>query len=319
MESTFIRGEKPQFFRVTRLRLSVSVLSSPKKVSSQELTMVSRRIVLLLILALIVPGCVTLAGAQAGASQSAASGTFTVNGKTVQLKYVYALIKPDLFHEEKDALYVVLSDAPIEESKLRSPMGLFDSAKAGALHAIEVKFDEEAQPSDGQLYNNNFKDASNVSVSGMHKFVPRHFEAGKLIAGKLYVEPQSSFGDEDKWVYSVTFSASIMPKPVEKLAALDSPPALAVHAFLRAIAGKNKEAIKKTIMPNMAADLDGPQGAQMMAMLPAMFDPKMKITKVVMHGDDKAEVTLQQKEKGLSEKTTITTAKLNGAWRVSKE
>src|SRR5262249_16026155 len=156
------------------------------------------------------------------------------------------------------------------------------------------------------------------SVSGMHKFVPRHFEAGKLIAGKLYVEPQSSFGDEDKWVYSATFSAPIMPKPVEKLAALDSPPALAVHAFLRAIASKNKEAIKKTMMAKMGADLDGPDGAEMMAMLPSMFDPKMKITKVVMHGDDKAEVILTQKEKGLSEKTTITTAKLNGVWRVSK-
>jgi hypothetical protein len=281
--------------------------------------MVSRCVISFLTFILAFLGCVTVALAQTGPSPSTATGTFTVNGKTVALKHVYALIKPDLFHDEKDALYVVLSDAPIEESKLRSPLGLVDEARAGTLHAIEVKFDDDAQPNDGELYNNNFKDAANVSVSGMHKFVPRHFEAGKLIAGKLYVEPQSSFGDEDKWVYSATFSAPIMPKPVEKLAALDSPPALAVRAFLRAIATKNKEAIKKTIMPNMASELDGPHGAEMMAILPAMFDSKLKITKVVMHGDDKAEVILKEAEKGSNSTTTVTTGKLNGEWRVSRE
>jgi hypothetical protein len=281
--------------------------------------MVLRHVVPCSILILFALGCVAMAAGQTGASPSTASGTFTVNGKTVQLKYVYALMKPDLFHEEKDALYVVLSDAPIAEDKLRSPMGLIDPARAGTLHAVEVQFDEEAQPSGGELYNNNFKDAANVSVSGMHKFVSRHFEAGKLIAGKLYVEPQSSFGDEEKWVYSATFSAPIMPKPVEKLAALDSPPALAVHAFLRAIASKDKAAIKKTIMPDMAAQLDGPQGAQLMEVLPSMYDSKLKITKVVMHGDDHAEVILVEREKGSSGKTIIMTAKQNGEWRVAKE
>jgi len=280
--------------------------------------MVSRRIVLLWALVFVVLICTTIVSAQAPSSQSTVTGTFTVNGKTVQLKYVYALIKPDMFAKEKDALFVVLSDVPVEEDKLRSPFGLFDPAKAGTLHAIEVEFDDEAQPNQGELFNNNFKDAANVSVSGMHKFVPRHFEAGKLIAGKLYVEPQSSFGDEDKWVYSATFSAPIIPKPVEKRAALDSPPALAVLAFIRAIATKNKEAIKKTIMPNMAADLDGPQGTAMLQMLPTMFDSKLKITKVVMRGDDKAEVTLQHKQPGASDTTIMTTTKLNGEWRVSK-
>lgn len=261
-------------------------------------------------------------GAQTGAAESTVSGKFTVNGKTVELKYVYAFMKPDTFHEEREALFVVLSDAAIEPAQLRDPFGLFTPAREGKLHAIEIMFDEEAQPSSGELYNNNFKDAANVSVSGMHKFVPRHFEAGKLIAGKLYVEPQSSFSEQDKWVYSASFSAPIMPKPKtapEKLAALDSGPGQAAQAFLRAIATKNKEAIKKTIMPNMAADLDGPQGAQMLKMLPVMFDPRMKVTKVVMHGDDKAEVTLQHKEAGLTDTTKITTAKLNGQWRVSKD
>jgi hypothetical protein len=37
-----------------------------------------------------------------------------------------------------------------------------------------------------------------------------------------------------------------------------------------------------------------------------------------MHGDDKAEVTLQHKQPGSNDTTTMTTTKLNGEWRVSK-
>ena len=284
--------------------------------------MVSRQTVLFLVFAFAILSRPTMVAAQASGTDSTVSGTFTVNGKTVELKYVYALIKPDMFHKEEDGLYVVLSDVPVNDAALRDDFGLIDLARADKLHAIEVKFDDQARPTDGELYNGNFKDAANVSVSGMHEFVPRRFEPGKLIAGKLYVEPQSSFGDEDKWVYSATFSAPIIPKPKaapEKLAALDSPPALAVQAFLRAIATQNKEAIKKTIMPDMAGQLDGPQGEQMLKVLPMMFDAKLKITKVVMQGDDKAQVILRSNEKGASSTVTITTAKLNSEWRVSKE
>jgi hypothetical protein len=56
-----------------------------------------------------------------------------------------------------------------------------------------------------------------------------------------------------------------------------------------------------------------------MEVLPSMYDSKLKITKVVMHGDDRAEVTLVEKEKGSSGKAIIMTAKQNGEWRVSKE
>src|SRR5581483_5495334 len=206
--------------------LSFSLLLPPK-CRPKELTMLSRRIVLSCAFALALLSRVPVAAAQSSGAQSAVSGTFTVNGHTAELKYVYALMKPDMFHEEKDALYVVLSDVPVDDATLRDDFGMIHLARAGKLHAIEVKFDEQARPNDGQLYDNNFKDAPNVSVSGMHEFVPRRFEPGKLIAGKLYVEAQSSFGDEDKWVYSATFTAPIVLKPKaapEKLAALDSPP-----------------------------------------------------------------------------------------------
>jgi len=284
--------------------------------------MVSRRMVVFCALVFAVLSRAPAVVAQSSGSESTVSGTFTVNGKTVALKYAYALIKPDMFHEEKDALYVVLSDVPVDDATLRDDFDLIHLARAGKLHAIEVKFDEQARPNDGQLYNNNFKDAPNVSVSGMHEFVPRRFEPGKLIAGKLYVEPQSSFGDEDKWVYSATFSAPIIPRAKaapEKLAALDSPPALAAQAFIRAVATKDKEAIKKTITPDIAGQLDGPEGEQMLKVLPTIFDAKLKITKVVMHGDDKAEVILQHKEPGSSDTVTISTAKSNGEWRVTRE
>jgi hypothetical protein len=244
-------------------------------------------------------------------------GTFTVNGHTVPLKYVYALIKPDPFHPEKNALFVYLTDVPLEEAQLRDEFGLSEDATAGKLHAIEVKFDDEVQPLGGQVYNNYLKDAASMSVSGMHKFVPRQYEPGKIIAGRLFVKPDDFFSD--KWEYTATFSAPIMsapPREPEKEASLDSPPAQAAQAFLTAVHSMNKEAIKNTVMPDMAKDLEGEKGEMMMQMLPEIFGPKLKITKVAMVGDNKARVTLQNKEE--HETVTISTERINGEWKVSR-
>jgi hypothetical protein len=248
------------------------------------------------------------------------TGSFIVNGKKAVLTHVYALVKPDTFHEEKDAVYVVISDQPLEEKALRDEMGLFEPAREHKIHIIEVRFDEKMQPTGGQLYHDGFKDNASVSVSGMHEFLPSPFD-GKSLAGKLYVEKQTMFDDTETWEYTATFSAPINPKPKpqpEKLAALDSPPAKAVEAFLKAARAKDKAALKKTIAPEMAADLDGPNGAAMLEMLPTIFDANMKITKVAMKGTDRAEVTLEHREKGSSEKTQVGAAIVDGVWKVSK-
>src|SRR5260370_3069021 len=108
--------------------------------------MVSRRIVLFWALVFVVLICTTIVSAQAPSSQSTVTGTFTVNGKTVQLKYVYAIIMPDMFQTEKDALFAVLSAVPAADDQLRDPFRLFNPSKAGTQPATAVTFYGYAQP-----------------------------------------------------------------------------------------------------------------------------------------------------------------------------
>ncbi len=245
------------------------------------------------------------------------TGSFTVNGKTAQFKHVLALVKEDSFHEGQDDICVYFSDAPMDAAAVREP-GAFEGAAEGKVHAIEVCFDENLKPASGQLYHDGFGEGYSMSVSGMHQFIPRFYD-GKTLAGRLFVEKYEGLGD-DKWSYTATFNAAIQPKPRPEAltpAALDSPPARAVQAFLKAVQSKDKEAIKKTVAPDMAADLDGPRGKELLAMLPEMFDSKLQITRIgMLESGDKAVITLEHKETGSHETVTIKAGIVNGAWKV---
>jgi hypothetical protein len=257
------------------------------------------------------------APAAAATAPGSAVGTFTADGKTVPLRHAYALVKPDSFDENKDAIYIFLTDVEVTPEMLRDDYGLFEPWRAGKLNAVEVRLDESKSPRAGQLYHQGF-DGESLSVSGMMKFDLQHFD-GKRISGRLYTEPEESFGK--KWQFSARFTADIQPKPQpapETTAPLDSPPAKLGLAFFKAAQAKDKAAIKKLSTPEVAAELDGPHGEQMMEMLPMVFSPGLKLTKVVMKGDDHAEIIFSSKTKDSSETATIKAVLLDGVWLMSK-
>jgi hypothetical protein len=244
------------------------------------------------------------------ADGSSVTGTFTVNGKNVPVTHVYALMKPDIFDESRDVLSVVLSTAAIEEARLRSQGGLLGPTVARPI--VEVGFNGEGTPTGVDLHS----EKSNRSISGTHvtNFVPQRFEAGKVIAGKLFSSPPD-VDATDVLEYSVTFSAPIMPKPRQVSAALNSPPALAAQAFARALATRSEEAIKKTILPN--TDLKDPESKMIIAVQTQVLgDKNMKIAKVLMQGEDTAEVRFEHKENDTTSRITMRAARVNGAWFV---
>ncbi|HTK94534.1 MAG TPA: hypothetical protein VL382_02755 [Terriglobales bacterium] len=253
------------------------------------------------------------AQAPAKAAEGTVKGSFTMNGKTVPLTHVYALVRPDPFEEKKDVVAVYLTDAPVDEDTLRDEFGLFEPARDGKLHAIEVRIDVGTKEvTGGQLYHKDIESGS-MSVSGMNQLDLKQFTA-KQISGHLTAGPEESF--DNKWEYSADFSAPVWPKPVETAAALDSPPAQVALAFVKAAQAKDKAGLKKVIAPEMAAQLDGPEGAQLMAMLPQMFPPSLKLTKVVMQGANKAIITFKAPKE--HDTTTVKAALVNGEWRISK-
>lgn len=265
-----------------------------------------------------------LAASAAWGQQPAASlppgtavGTFKVGAKSVPLTYVYALVKPDPFEEGKDVIALYLTDVPLTDEVLRDEFGLFQPWRDGKLNAVEVKLDENKSPRNSHLYHQAF-DGDSISLTGIGKFDLKYFD-GKRLAGRLYSGPQASFGKP--WEYTADFVVEIRPKPPappQVPGALDSPPAKVAVAFMQAARAKNKAALKRLITPEMATDLDGPEGTQLLEMLPDLFPATLKLWKVAMRGDDAAEVTFQAKQGATTETTKLKAVLRNGVWKISK-
>jgi len=257
------------------------------------------------------------------------AGSLTVAGKAAQLKYVYAHVKEDSHEKGKEKLVVLLSDVPLEESAWRWEAGLFSSAREGKLHAIWAEFDDVVKPNFAQIYHNGFKSGS-ASMNGMHRFVLSRYD-GKTFAGKLYVEPDDFF--DITWEYSATFSAPISPKAEAPPKAAAIPPAdlpepevdwnalseqqkgpakLAVE-IIQAFRQKDKATLKKSMTAEEAAKLDEPLAEMILELASAAFSVPIKVTQVVMEGDDKAEVHFQIE--GRPDPGKVKAVLVNGEWR----
>lgn len=259
---------------------------------------------------------VAFAGAAAGQAQTGTvKGKFVVNGKPVEITNVYALVKADPFEEDKDAVYVYFTSAAVDPESLREDFALFEPARDGKIAGIEVQLDANHEPITGHLFHKDFE-GGNMSISGINKLTVKSADA-KRISGLLTAGPEESFGV--KWEYALEFSAPVLPKPPQKQLALDSEPAKVALAFVKAAHAGDKAALKKIIAPEMAADLDGPNGPALLKMLPEMFPLTLKVTKIIALGADgkRAEITLKD-PKDPSGSTTVHAAEINGEWKISK-
>ncbi len=257
----------------------------------------------------------SFAVAAAGQAQpGTVKGQFVVNGKPVEITNVYALVKPDAFEEGKDALYLYFTSAPVDPATLQDDFALFEPARDGKIAAIEVQLDANHEPGSGHLFHKDFE-GGNMSITGMNKLAVKSADA-KKISGTLTAGPEESFGVN--WEYALEFSAPILPKPPQKALALDSEPAKVALAFVKAAHAGDKAALKKIIAPEMAADLDGPNGPALLKMLPEMFPLSLKLSKVIAMGADgkRAEITFKDPKEGGT--TTVRAAEINGEWKISK-
>jgi hypothetical protein len=162
-----------------------------------------------------------------------ASGSLTVNGEAVPLRYVYASVQPGFFDKSTEDLRIVLSSVPIPEESRGRLFDLTRMARESGLRAVEVVIDASGDPISGALFLAAFDGMA--SVSGMHRFEPQVVERSR-VAGRLFTERPHSFAGVT-WQYDATFSAAIPrpPTPEELAAALASPPAQAATRYLAAI------------------------------------------------------------------------------------
>ncbi len=252
-----------------------------------------------------------------GPPAGTAQGTWTVKEQAGQLRYAYAVARRN-FEDEPEKIYVVVSETEIPAEKLMEQFGLNELMRAGNFHALEFELDRKKGIESSQLYHDGFEHGS-MSSSGSSKFLARVFD-DKTVAGRVFMtKPSEFFGVT--YHFSTVFRASIQRKPPPTFtgaAAAASPPGQAVIAFMRAARLKNKLAMRKLITPEMAADLDGPQGAQMLDFLSVMFEPGSKVVAVYQTGES-AQVVVMTKAKGSKSSQKLPVKLIEGKWMLTKE
>ncbi len=245
-----------------------------------------------------------------------ADGTLTVNGKTVRLIHAYAVAQKGFFDPKKEDVKVILTDVPVPAEVLSEDMALNDLALHGKLRGLCVVLDSEKTPVSGSIYHSAFK--GSASVTGMHKFRPKLFD-GRTIAGTLAMAAPDDFMGVT-FQYQAVFEAAIRRPPAPTFTgteAAHSAPGQVAAAYYAAILSGNAAALKQCVVSDMAEQLDGPQGKEIIKMLKAMTPPNIRIVEATISGPS-AVVRSEAKEGDTTTSEKLKLLFLNGQWKVSQ-
>ena len=271
--------------------------------------------------AILALGVFTAAAAIAAspAEEGTAAGTLKVGTATTPLAHAYARAEKGFFDKKKEDIRVILTDVALPESALADEFERHHLAEAGKLHGIEVVIDAQKQPIAGVILHAFTKSQGFISVTGMHRFQQKTFNA-TTVEGTLAMEGPSEF-QGTTFQYSASFRAPVWhaPAPTAKgAAARETPPAKAVLAFYVAIHKGDLPAVKSLMTPESAKPLDGPNGKKMFEFLRTVTpEPaRAQIESVDIKGNT-AEVTVAVKTRDSTETSKVRLEKRAGQWKVA--
>ncbi len=276
--------------------------------------MVSRRMVLVLgVLVLLVTATV---------NASPVKGTFTANGKTVNLKYAYATTKKNPFDKKKTDVFVIVTDKDLPAGALFDEFALMGLADQG-ISGFTVEIDADKTLNSGTLFSPAFKKMHQFSSIGKQKLDLTTMTKDR-VAGTISM-PADDFFDE-KYQYTATFDVPIQTKPAaEKPAALKGTPlpkdggepAKAWEAYRKAMRSGDIAAIRKTIAKELIKDTEDPDFKKMLPVIQTMQPKKVKINGGTVDGDDATLLVDSLDEKNTT--GTITLRRESGQWKLVKE
>ncbi len=257
----------------------------------------------------------------ATAMAGAAKGTFTANGKTVNLKYAYATTKPNPFDKKKTDVFVVVTDKDIPPDAVFDEFKLMDLADHGTT-GFTVQIDSDKSVDSGTLFSPAFKKMTQFSSVGKQKVALTAMTKDR-IAGTVSMPADDFF--ENKYAFTATFDIPVQSKTVAKsappkgtpLPADGGEPAKAWQAYRKALASGNVAEIRKTVAQDLQKDTQDPDFPKMLKVIQAMQPKKVKVKSGTVDGDT---ATLmvdsldEEKQSG-----TITMRREGGQWKLVKE
>jgi hypothetical protein len=250
-----------------------------------------------------------------------ASGTVTVQGQTIEMKYAYAVQIPDFFDKTKMGTRLVVSDAPVPEAALQEDMELMSLSRSGKFNAIQFEFGESRGNVSMFVLSNKLGGSLSVSKNFDPKSIPV-FTATKM-EGALAAEPSKLGGMS--YQYNVKFSTPIAPRvvaaapsPADAAAAAKAVSAQSYLAFVAAVRSGNKAKMLELASPKVRQMMDTPDFAQNLSLVQAMLPSNIKVMKATETGDE-ATLIVTGTEEGKTKRGTVTMMRQGGKWFIVKE
>lgn len=244
------------------------------------------------------------------------TGTFSVDGKTTPLKYVYARTEGGSFDKTKQQVVVLITDQAVPVDALEDDFEVIHLANEGKVHGLALTINQEKQVISGQLFHEAFN--SNVSATGMHVFKGTIIST-ESVEGRLYVSGSQETFDHH-WQYDATFRVSLKkPAPTgTPLPAGGGEPGKTYLAYCNAIQRGDLEALKKLISQENLKDLEGPDAKKMLEMVRAMTPTRIKIVGGMLDGN-KATLRVEGEMDGAKNSGTVQMNLEGTRWRLTKE
>ena len=266
-----------------------------------------------LLAAALLPGALMAAGT--------ASGTLTVQGQAMPMKYAYAVQIPDWFDKAKQGTRLIVSDAPIPDAAVQDEMELMSLSRSNKFNAIQFEFGAERSNFTMSILSTKLGGSISVSKNFDAKTIPVF--TAQRIEGAMIGEP-SKLGSM-AYQYNVKFATAIAPRVVaaaptaaDTAAAAQSAPAQAYLAFVAAVKAGNKAKMLELASPNVRKMMDTPDFAATLSMVQAMMPSKIQVLKATETGDE-AKLMVSGVEDGKTKQGTVTMMRQAGKWYMVKE
>lgn len=239
-----------------------------------------------------------------GAVAQEASGALWVNGEELVLGHAAAIAEAGTFDPSGEDVRVFITDRPMPATALADEFERDELLFGRRLQGMVLLITADQDVISATYFHPELPETG-MSAAGGIRFEPGVHDAG-TVSGRVRWE-------HDRLRYEADFSAPVYRRPPVTEEVLASEPAQAVLAFARAAAAGDREGLKAVLRAQDAADLDGPEGEEIMEILAWAELDRMAILWMDVQGDS-ARVLLGDPDGGGSIRFML--ALEDGRWRI---
>jgi hypothetical protein len=255
-----------------------------------------------------------------------ATGSVSIDGKSVPLRFAYAMAQPNKFDKAKTDTAILLTEKPLPESALASLNDLERAGSGEKRTSVLFVIEEDGKPI-REVVNHESLSGTNLQMSGMtHSEIKIGSRKAGRIEGSLQTKEPEKFMSH-QYELKAQFNAGIREakrepsapdaKIGQKLPAGGGEPGKAFLAFHDAVQRKDLAAIRKSKpadLPDMP-DEDLKKGLEVMA---AMSPAKVAVQEGFSNGDT-AVLYVTGMQGTQKQYGTVQMSRSGGQWRMTKE